>query len=77
MGLSRLSKKCRECNKVDRCSNKRMEGLAYIGEKEYIGQEAPIRTVVNITVEPSINMGEFTKELEKAIKREKMRGRGY
>lgn len=72
MGLSRMSRKCRECK--HKCGNKSMEGLAYIGEKEYIAQEAPMRIIVNITVEPSINIGEFTKELEKAIKREKMRG---
>lgn len=30
MGLSRLSKRCRECPFVDTCENKRMEALAYI-----------------------------------------------
>lgn len=29
MGLSRLSKKCRECPFVDKCQNKRMEAEAY------------------------------------------------
>ncbi len=30
MGLSRLSKKCRECPFVSKCSCKRMEALAYL-----------------------------------------------
>ncbi|WMJ78470.1 MULTISPECIES: hypothetical protein [unclassified Sedimentibacter] len=30
MGLSRLSKQCRECKYVDICDHKRMEALAYL-----------------------------------------------
>lgn len=32
MGLSRLSKKCRECKHTDTCEHKRMEALAYLNE---------------------------------------------
>lgn len=40
MGLSRLTKKCKECPFVDKCKNKRMEALAYIGEPEQMIAEA-------------------------------------
>lgn len=75
MGLSRMNKKCRECNKVDRCSNKRMEALAYIGEWENLSNEIPVITEVNITIQPTINVKELTNEIVKSLNRERMRGR--
>lgn len=35
MGLSRLSKQCRECRYVDTCEHKRMEAFAYVGEESF------------------------------------------
>lgn len=35
MGLSRLSKQCRECIYVDTCDHKRMEAYAYVGEESF------------------------------------------
>lgn len=32
MGLSRLSKECRECPFVEKCQHKRMEALGYLPE---------------------------------------------
>ena len=32
MGLSKLSKQCRDCPFADKCKNKRMEALAYMTE---------------------------------------------
>lgn len=66
MGLSRLSKKCRECNKVDRCSNKRMEAIAYIGERESISNEAPVSVTINLVHQPS-NQEDIVKAVMESI----------
>lgn len=67
MGLSRLSRKCRECNKVDRCSNKRMEALAYIGERESISNEAPVSVTINLVHQPTPNQEDIVKAVMESI----------
>lgn len=38
MGLSRLAKKCKECQFVGTCENKRMDALAYLDDKNMIAE---------------------------------------
>lgn len=40
MGLSRLSKACRECPFQDTCENKKMEALAYLPMAAEVGMDA-------------------------------------
>jgi hypothetical protein len=81
MGLSRLSKQCRECPFVDTCENKRMEALAYIepsASSLVPGLVAPltaprlqpqefrdIKIDVNTTV--TIDLEDIKRKLSKAI----------
>ena len=46
MGLSRMCKKCRECEYKYKCNNKRMEALAYL------------TPTINIEQKNTINIGE-------------------
>ena len=73
MGLSRLSKQCKECPLVDTCENKRMEAMAYI-KPSVAPLTAPmmqphefrdIKIDVNTTV--TIDFEEIKKQLSKAI----------
>ena len=77
MGLSRLSKKCRECKYVDTCNHKRMEALAYINEASSIAgvnAAAPImqshdyRDIkINADVTVTIDLEEMKKKLEESM----------
>jgi len=53
MGLSKISKKCRECRYVDTCQNKRMEAFAYIGEESFN---------TNTLASTSVNAGAIASE---------------
>lgn len=59
MRLSRLSKKCRECEYADTCEHKRMEALAYISESSMnagtITSSSAIQTLGKIVDENAIN----------------------
>lgn len=77
MGLSRLGKKCRECEYVDTCSHKRMEALAYIAEATDSTRASTIAAVlqphnyrdikidVNTTV--TIDLDEIKKKINESI----------
>lgn len=77
MGLTRLSKACRECKYVDTCENKRMEALAYLSEAFSVGgvnaaasvmqphDYRDIKIGINTTI--TIDLEEIKKELAKSI----------
>lgn len=62
MELSRLSKKCQECNHVDICQNKRMEASAYIKEKPF---EPGMRATMNVVIDG--NASTYIDEIEKQL----------
>lgn len=67
MGLSRLSKKCQECNHVDICQNKRMEALAHIKEKPF---EPGMRATMNVVIDgnaSTVYKDEIEKQLTKLL----------
>ena len=79
MGLSRLSKKCRECKYVDTCNHKMMEALAYINEASIIAGANTAAAIVqphnyrnkkidfNTTI--TIDLEDIKREVEKSLYR--------
>lgn len=79
MGLSRLSKECRECPFVSQCKNKQMEALGYLPEpmaasasqSELVSMAAPVlRETREIHVDGktiTVYKDEIEKELYKSL----------
>lgn len=77
MGLTRLSKMCKECKYVDTCNYKRMEALAYMNEAsnvagvnaaESIIQPHDYRDIkISADVTVTIDLEELKKKLEESM----------
>ena len=77
MGLSRLSKKCRECKHVDTCEHKRMESLAHFIEASSMGgvnaavsimQPHDYRDIkIDVNTIVTIDLEEIKKKLNESV----------
>lgn len=77
MGLTRLSKMCKECKYVDTCENKRMEVLAYVAEASMnagtlasasVIQPHDYRDIkISADVTVTIDLEELKKKLEESM----------
>ncbi len=77
MGLSKLSKQCRECKYVDTCNHKRMEAHAYLPEPaiaptNYATAEIIIKhdcrgVKIGVGTTVTIDLEELKKKLERSM----------